>query len=263
MNFLGKRKYFFFDIDGTLTDLATGEIVPSALEAVRKLQQAGHFVSLATGRARYKAEKFRSKYDFENMVCNGGYGIYYQHKMRENRPLDQEKARAVYRQAIGLGYGVLVAVDDSEKVYADSFRFYDQVGLRKEPTTYIIDEDFDPTVGHVIYKMYVSIPADEEDRLTLRDTLGHMRFEKEYLMFQPDAKHEGILRMLGYAGGKPEDAVVFGDDVNDLVMFDDRFYCVAMGNACEALKAKADLVAPRNLDDGIWKVCEAQGWFSE
>ena len=55
------KKYFFFDIDGTLTDRKTGQIVPSALEAVKKLQDAGHFVSIATGRACYKAEKFRKE----------------------------------------------------------------------------------------------------------------------------------------------------------------------------------------------------------
>ena len=71
------KKYFFFDIDGTLTDNATKEVVPSALEAVKKLKEAGHFVSIATGRANYKAESFRAKYHFENMVCNGGHGIYY------------------------------------------------------------------------------------------------------------------------------------------------------------------------------------------
>ena len=49
------KKYFFFDIDGTLTDRSTGQIVPSAAEAVRKLKEAGHFVSIATGRACYKA----------------------------------------------------------------------------------------------------------------------------------------------------------------------------------------------------------------
>ena len=67
--------------------------------------------------------------------------------------------------------------------------------------------------------------------------------------------------MLEFAGGEPSDVVVFGDDTNDLVMFDDRFYKVAMGNACEALKEKADYVAERNVDDGIYKACQAHGWF--
>lgn len=256
-----KKKYFFFDIDGTLTDRSTGEFIPSAKLALQKLQEAGHFVSLATGRAHYKADWFRSEHDLPNMVCNGGYGIVYERKLMENRPIDYQKALAIYRQAKELGYGVYVTLDDSDKVYADSFRFYDQVGERKEKTTYIIDATFDPADYDKIYKMYISIPAEEEDRLTLKDTVGHLRFVPEYLMFQPDAKKEGILRMLDYADGRPEDVVVFGDDYNDMDMFTEKFYKVAMGNACDALKEMADYVAPANIEDGIYTTCKEHGWF--
>lgn len=40
------KKYFFFDIDGTLTDIQTGIPVPSALETIKKLQDKGHFVAI-------------------------------------------------------------------------------------------------------------------------------------------------------------------------------------------------------------------------
>lgn len=33
-----EKKYFFFDIDGTLTDRSTGKIVPSAREALDRLE---------------------------------------------------------------------------------------------------------------------------------------------------------------------------------------------------------------------------------
>lgn len=255
------KKYFFFDIDGTLTVRETGVIVPSADEAIRKLKAAGHFVSIATGRAFYKAEKFRVHTAFDHMVCNGGHGIVYEGTLRENRPLELAACKAIYQQALDLGYGALVALDDSQKVYARDFSFIEQCGTRKEPTTYIIDEDFTLDDVDAVYKMYISIPAEEEDRLTLKDTVGHMRFVETYLMFQPDDKKNGILRMLDYAGGKPEDVVVFGDDYNDLVMFDEQFYCVAMGNGCDELKAKADFVAEANVEDGIYKACEKHGWF--
>ncbi|MCF0260141.1 MAG: HAD hydrolase family protein, partial [Erysipelotrichaceae bacterium] len=87
------------------------------------------------------------------------------------------------------------------------------------------------------------------------------RFKKEYLMIQPDEKLEGIERMLELTGGDAGQVVVFGDDLNDLVMFDRRFVKVAMGNGHELLKEKADFVADRNVNDGIWKICEQQGWF--
>ena len=46
-----KKKYMFFDIDGTLTDNETKKIVPSAQKTLDRLQEAGHFVAIATGRA--------------------------------------------------------------------------------------------------------------------------------------------------------------------------------------------------------------------
>ena len=257
-----KRKYIFFDIDGTLTDLATGKIVPSAQEAVNRLKAAGHFVSICTGRALYKAEAFRASHGFDHMVCNGGHGIILDGKVIENEPIDFEKAAAVYREARSLGFGVLVAIDDSKKVYAEDFRFIEQVGERQEPTVYVIDKEFDIEKAPAIFKMYISIPAEKESELTLLNTVGHLRFTPKYLFFQHDDKKRGILRMLELIGGDPEDVVVFGDDTNDLAMFDPRFFCVAMGNARdEELLRRADHIAPRNLDDGIYRTCEEMGWF--
>lgn len=69
------KKYFFFDIDGTLTDRSTGKIVPSVQLALDKLQEAGHFVAIATGRAHYKARGFMESVGLHNMVCSGGGGL--------------------------------------------------------------------------------------------------------------------------------------------------------------------------------------------
>lgn len=49
------KKYFFFDIDGTLTTPLTADYPDSTREAIRRLQKAGHFVSLATGRIQADA----------------------------------------------------------------------------------------------------------------------------------------------------------------------------------------------------------------
>ena len=58
------KKYFFFDIDGTLTNKETGEIVESAKMTIQQLQAQGHFVCIATGRAYYKTKEFAKRWVF-------------------------------------------------------------------------------------------------------------------------------------------------------------------------------------------------------
>ena len=175
--------------------------------------------------------------------------------------MDLEQAKAVAKQADQLGYGILFMLDDSITVYMKDNRFIDQVGQRQEPTEYILDPSLDIDSLESILKMYISIPREKEEALTLKDTLGNLRFVEEYLMFQYDEKHQGILDMMKHVQGPLKDVVVFGDDTNDLVMFDKQWTSIAMGNACQELKEKADIVADTNVNDGIYKVCKEKGWI--
>ena len=133
----------------------------------------------------------------------------------------------------------VVLCSQLQKVYAKDFTFYDQIGIRREPTTYIIDEAFDPADAGVIYKLYTATTEQVRKSLPFPQELGYVNFEPDYTIV----------------------LVVFGDDTNDEDMFAPGFYKVAMGNGHPDLKAMADEVAPDNIDDGIYRVCEKNGWF--
>ena len=254
-------KYIFFDIDGTLTDNTTGKIVPSAQEALDKLQENGNFVAIATGRAYYKAKNFLKEVGLNNMVCNGGNGLVINHQLVKNAPLDRQKALAVIDEAENLGYGILIAPFDSIDVYSKNTLFLKQAGYRKEPTRYIIDDMLEVEKADAIYKVYVAIPKEDEEKLTTKELVGHLRFEPEYLMFQPDNKRGGIVKMMEYLGADIKDVVVFGDDYNDMDMFCKDWFSIAMGNGCQDLKDMASYVTDTNVNDGIKKACEHFEWI--
>lgn len=255
------KKYCFFDIDGTLTDIKTGKIVPSALTALKELQDNGHFVCLATGRAHYKAVNTMEDLGLKNMVCNGGNGLVINHEFVQNIPLDKEIVLDVINQANKNNVGWLVAIDDSIDVYSINDLFEQQVGPRQEPTNYYYDSNFDLEKVDTIYKVYLALDRKAQEDYHQLDNIGHLRFIEEYLMLQPDNKKQGIIDMVNHLGGNLEDVVVFGDDYNDLVMFDSRWTSIAMGNACDVLKEKADIVTKRNIDDGIYYICKKNGWI--
>lgn len=250
------RKYIFFDIDGTLTDHKSKKVVDSALEAVERLKKSGHFVAIATGRAHYKARWVSQELNIDNLVANGGNSLVVDGRLVENEPLPLDKAKALINQAQQLGYGILTALDDSEDVYSKDDLFLRQFGDRKEPTNYIIDEKLDYNALDKIYKIYISIPQAQQHLLTSLQGLGHLRYLHDYLIVQPDNKKNGIVRMMDHLQAPLDDVIVFGDDVNDLVMFDAPWTKIAMGNGHQLLKQRADFVTLENIRGGIYYACE-------
>lgn len=255
------KKYFFFDIDGTLTDQKTGHIVPSAKRTIQKLQDNGHFVCIATGRAYYKTKAFAHEAGIHDIVSNGGAALTLNDQLVENRPLDHQKAVAICEEAQALGYGILISPNDSIDVVMINEDFIEQVGYRQEPTRYFLKKGLSYQDIENIYKIYIAIPQEKESELTLLDTLGHIRFVDCYLTYQHDEKEKGIERMIERIHGSLSDVVVFGDDYNDLVMFNEKWTCIAMGNACDELKQKADFVTKKNVEDGIEYACKHFGWI--
>ncbi len=112
-----------------------------------------------------------------------------------------------------------------------------------------------------IFKVYLSVSKEDEYKVNTIQSFGHLRFRPEYLIFQYDEKHRGIENMIEHLNGDIKDMVVFGDDYNDLVMFDKRWTSIAMGNAVDILKEKADYVTEDNVNHGIYNACKKFGWI--
>lgn len=257
-----RRKYFFFDYDGTLAIPLTRTIPESTLATLERLRERGHFISLATGRLQINALDFIAKTGIDNLVADGGNSVTIGGELVWMEPLDPEPVRACLHRLDDLGIPWAVTTANELVRYSPCKEFAEVAGDYYVPTVY------DPVLKidelETIYKAYV--PCKPEDEAPLEatgalDGVPHVRYNSDNLFVEPMDKRRGIKRMMAELNAPIEDVVVFGDGLNDVTMFSPEWTSIAMGNAREVLKQRADFVTAACDDDGIMKACEHFGWI--
>jgi Cof subfamily protein (haloacid dehalogenase superfamily) len=254
-----RKRYLFFDIDRTLTagGYRKSYVPESAKYALNKLREDGHFLSLATGRSHAMAQDYMRELGFDNMVSDGGYGVTIGGELKGITPLPKDKMVRLIRECQEKGFAWGIQTDNSvfRTVPDDRFQKLTNDAFMKSR----IIPGLDPEDLQDLYKAYIVCTQEEEQGIEALKDLPHYRFFDEYLFVEPMAKAVGIRKVMDYFGADYSDAIVFGDSVNDLSMFVDDWTKVAMGNAIEELKAKADIVTTDVEDDGIYNACVTLG----
>ena len=254
-------KYFFFDIDGTLAagEMRSQYIPESTRRALRELQEAGHFVAIATGRSYAMAVDYLWDMGFSNIVSDGVYGMTIDGKLIGIKPMDYEKCAALIEECERKGVIWAFSPDNSKRRLAPDNRFNEftrDAYMETEVVPGLNVRDYKE-----IYKVYVACFSPEEERLETLRELPWCRFFKEFLFVEPADKSVGIKAMVDHLGGDYKDVVVFGDEKNDISMFRKEWTSIAMGNAIEDLKKLADYVTDDCDKDGIYNACKHFGWI--
>ncbi len=258
------KKLIFFDIDGTLTSVKEpGKILDSTKEALSKLQENGHFVALATGRAKFRAQQFQNEIGIKNMVCEGGNCIIIDHQELSYEPLDQSLAKSIYYEAIEKGIGVAVSTSDDRIRYTPNNNFLDQAGDFQSFMEVVVDKNYQIEHQPPIRRLFVSLKRDEKDYMKSIEKIGVMHYgDDQFIIVEPDDKFKGIRKICKYLNKDINDVIVFGDGLNDRKMFQEAPFKIAMGNAIPELKKMADYVTADSDADGIYKACKHFGWIS-
>lgn len=256
-----ERKYFFFDIDGTLlVRKPNQEYIPdSTMEALRLLEANGHFVAIATGRSYAMAESVLKQFNLSNMVSDGGNGITINNRLLGIEPLDYQKCLNLIDECIAKDFIWAFSPDNATRRLAPNDRFYNRTKDSYMKT--VTEPNLDPKNYPEIYKVYIACEQGEEQQLDALKELPWCRFHKEYLFVEPCDKSNGIKKIMKEFNADIKDVVVFGDEKNDLSMFLDDWFCIAMGNAVDELKEKANYITDDVDQDGIWKACKHFGWI--
>ncbi len=261
-------KILALDLDGTLTD-SSKSILPRTRAAVIEAQRRGVRVLLVSGRPangiyRLAEELELEKYGGYIMAFNGVQVI----ECSTGRTVTQsyvepELFRYICRCAKERGLQIctyrndLIYTEIPEDKYLIEEKTVNRMTLHKVDDL-VAAVDFPVPKCLVTGDPSVLAPLETEMRAAIGDRMGVFRSEPYFLEFVPDGlnKAKALEMMLGRLGVGREELMACGDGFNDIQMIEYAGLGVAMGNACEPVRAVADYVTKSNDEDGVAFVVE-------
>ena len=250
----------FFDIDGTLVSFKSHTVPESARRAIAHLREQGVKVFIATGRLMKHVAIVNDIEVDGYITVNGGYCITSAGEVI----FESAFPRATVERVIDLSeqYGFDLNVMTHEDMYVSS------MGERVQKIASMIN--IMPTVADVraiaatqpVVQMcpYISRELEQEIMPLLPDCVGSRWIETFMdLNVRGVDKSLGIQQVMNYYGLTMAEAMAFGDGGNDLPMVRDAAVGVAMGNACDELKAVADYITSSVDEDGVSRALEHFG----
>lgn len=250
----------FFDIDGTLVSFKSHTVPESTRRAIARLREQGVKVFIATGRLMKHVGIVNDIEVDGYITVNGGYCITSAGEVI----FESAFPRATVERVIDLSeqYGFDLNVMTHEDMYVSS------MGERVQKIASMIN--IMPTVADVrsiaatqpVVQMcpYISRELEQEIMPLLPDCVGSRWIETFMdLNVRGVDKSLGIQQVMNYYGLTMAEAMAFGDGGNDLPMVRDAAVGVAMGNACDELKAVADYITSSVDEDGVSRALEHFG----
>ena len=247
-------KILFFDVDGTLYN-SQKQLPDSTKKAIYAARENDHEIAIATGRAPFMIEELLRDLEIDTYVSfNGQYVVHKGEVIFADSVEKNELAEII---AFGMQRGEpVVFLDDREMVASISsdVRVEESLATLKYPYPRI-DAQF-----YEVQSVYQTlIYVTQENEYLYRKAFPNVQFVRWHpyscdILPKNGSKARGIEKLLAYTGKSLQDAVAFGDGLNDVEMIKAVGTGVVMGNGHEETLAVADVVAPHVDDDGIAKV---------
>lgn len=261
-------KMIVLDLDDTLLrDDHT--ISPRTKEALMKAQEEGVKVVLASGRPTYAMRGVAKELHLEEygsfLLSFNGAKITNCKTNEElfSSTLSPETVHRLYDISKRENVWILTYVGDS--IITDEVCMHTETEHRITGLPISEVASFKEAVTEPVVKILM---LEDPERLAvvekklqeeLRGELSVMRSKPFFLEFTENGVTKGtsLAQLIEKLGIKQEEVIAMGDSYNDLAMIEFAGLGVAMGNAPDDIKAKANYVTDTNMNDGVAKVVES------
>lgn len=251
-------KVAIFDIDDTLIPRGTQDIIPSAIKAIKELQANGIEVMIATGRSIYFIqdpihEQIKPQY---TVTINGACVYNEKDEVIYDVLMNREEVEALKDYSLKNDIAFALKMKDAMYVYS-GMETYKTTYLKGSPKEYILRDCLGEALGEEL-PMGIFMMGNESLIEASKDLAPNGFYAKAYAdaydVYSIHAgKIKGIEFVLDRLKSNWEEVIAFGDAHNDMEMLEHAHIGVAMGNAPDIVKEKADYVTTSITDDGIEK----------
>lgn len=250
------RKAVFFDIDGTLWN-RNCKILPSTVDAIRKLRENGHLAFICSGRSRANIRnKALLDIGFDGVIASCGTHIDF-HKETVFEVLLTEK-QVAHLLAVAKEHQMPLVLEGPKYIYVNDGDFADDpyvIYLREELGEDVLEIPENPAE---IFINKFSAETEKFDLERFEQELGsdfNMVVHTGDKVFEviPNgySKATGIQKVCELFDITQENTYAFGDSANDLEMLAYVAHGIAMGDGDDEAKAVADYITTGVDEDGI------------
>lgn len=257
------QKIIFFDIDGTLLMNHNGErIIPiEAKKQMRRLQEQGYLLFVATGRPYAFISSVVSDFGFDGYVlCNGAH-VELHNTLIYHQPMDKEKTKVLLEAFKNIDCEYIIETSKYgylKKEYKVLHEFYLSCQINESLLCFDFDEE-EIYVDALKVEIHASGDSVKEIEKLIKGKFGYDSHgtENAFEVYGKEInKATGIQKALEYLNIPIENSYAFGDGLNDLEMLQYVGHGIAMGNAVDELKAVADEICGHIDENGLAKALE-------
>ena len=257
------KKLIAIDLDGTTLN-QDSMITSKTKETLKKAINAGHHVSIATGRPFRMSHQFYQQLELTTPMVNFNGALVHipnQHCDGERETLiNREIAFEILSQKKQLNLD-FIAAENRDTFFIDSFDFFDEKifassrpgeknllspkNLTTNPTSLLVrtDKRFAEAVSAELTRQFGSY-------VDVRTWGGPTAILE--IVSKGIQKAKGVQEIANYLSIDQQDVIAFGDEHNDLELLDYAGWGVAMANGTDQLKGIANDVTPlSNQEDGL------------
>lgn len=269
-----KQKAVFLDVDGTMVDIK-GKIADSTKEAIRRAKENGHKMLVCSGRSYFQIYDELLAMGFSGIIGAAGAFVIADGEEIYHAYIDEEHRKSSYDYLEQNGFTFFYQADDgiviNRRSYDGIVAAYKKAGMSDEMMekvlgmVHLTEEPWKNPHNEKIIYYHAPFLVDKvhTDLEPYFDTVAmSLEGQGDYageIGINGINKATGMEIYLNHVGIAREDTIAIGDGPNDLEMMDYAGIGVAMGNALDEVKARADMVTASINEDGIYKAFEKLG----